>query len=569
MSDNLINQLNMMGVDPKLQRLADLMFKDNELTIEQIEARYPKRDLPQTARVTRIAPSPTGFMHIGGLYAALISERMAHQSGGVFFLRIEDTDKKREVEGATNVIISSLGRNNIHFDEGEIYPGQEIGEYGPYKQSQRESIYKAYIKDLIIKGLAYPCFCTENELSQMTEQQQSDGARPGYYGEWALWAHRSVDEMIEMIEAGHPYVVRIRSQGDTSRQINVNDLFKGGIPLPENDQDIVILKSSGLPTYHFAHAIDDHLMGTTHVVRGDEWLPSLTLHIQLFRMMGWEPPIYGHITPIQKMEGSSRRKLSKRHDPEANVEYYDQAGYPTEAVISYLFNLANPSFEAWRNEHPTASLLEYPLVLEELERGSGALLDFTKINDLSKNAIANMTAEQVYNHVITWARTNDTQLAEILERDPDYAIRIFQIERGGMNSRKDIVRWSDVRNLFSFFFDETFSTNPTDLELLSDIEPSVIDKIIDRIIAEYNPSDTKEMWLQRMRDIGVQLGYAPDAKTYKASPANFKGHFGSVAKVLRVLLTGRLQSPDLYEVMKVMGKDRSIARLTGFRRGES
>lgn len=542
-------------------KLAELIFSNNQLTIEEIYAHFPERDLLNSALVTRIAPSPTGFMHIGTLYVALISEMLAHQTGGVFFLRIEDTDKKREVEGATNLIVNTLNNYNIGIDEGEIKPSEEVGSYGPYTQSRRKEIYKAFARELIINGLAYPCFATHEELESMIAEQKSRHVTPGYYGDWAIWRDKPIKEALDMIEAGIPYVIRLRSDADPNVSIHVHDVLKGDLKLPQNEQDIVLLKSDGIPTYHFAHIIDDHLMGTTHVIRGDEWLSSLTLHLQLFEIMGWNPPTYGHLAPIQKTEDSSRRKLSKRKDPEASMQYYQQEGYPIEGVKSYLLNLANSSYEGWRKENIHEPIETYQLKVEELQGGAGALLDMVKLNDISKEEIAAMSADTVYKNALEWAQKYNPAFADILTQYRDYAISIFGIERGGPTARKDISKWSDIPKVFGYFFDELFTQVKVDISLLSDLPISDIDLIAQLTVDNYDINASKDTWLETMRNVAEQHGYAPNMKAYKASSNSFKGHFGTFTKVIRVLLTGGNQSPDLYELMRVMGKERVADRL--------
>lgn len=543
-------------------KLAELLFPDIQASPADIEANYPSRQLPAGAMVTRIAPSPTGFMHIGGIYAALICQRLAHQSGGIFFLRIEDTDKKREVDGAAELIINSLKQFGLNIDEGEVAIGQEIGDYGPYRQSQRQAIYQTFIKALLVDGRAYPAFETAEELEAINTQQTAAKIAPGYYGQWAAWRDRPTAEALAALEAGQTPVIRLRSTGDPQRTIIVQDLFKGRLVLPESHQDIVILKSNGLPTYHFAHAIDDHLMGTTHVIRGDEWLSSLSLHLQLFQLFGWTPPVFGHLAPIQKLVGQSRRKLSKRHDPEASVAFYDQAGYPIEAVIMYLLNLANAGFEQWLVDHPNDSLTDYSLSIDELKKGAGALLDMVKLASFSKELISHWSVDEIIRRSLHWAEQYDSELAKAMKMDLNYTSQLLNIDRQGDQARKDIAKWSDLRSEISFFFDDLFD-NSLELALQQIDRPLAEIQAIARAVAkQYDLADDKDNWLNKMRAIGSSLGYAPDMKTFKQNPEQYRGNFGDVAKVIRVLLVGRNQSPDLFEVMRVMGRDRVINRLT-------
>jgi len=545
----------------QLKKLADILLPDVKMTPEEVVAKYPPRNLAAGAMVTRIAPSPTGFMHIGGLYAALISERLAHQSGGLFYLRIEDTDRKREVAGAVDLIVNALKEFKIKVDEGEVASNEEIGNYGPYKQSDREDIYKVFVKKLIVDGLAYPAFESSAELEEISQRQTEAKIAPGYYGEWAAWRNKTIEEYLAAMESGLKPVIRLRSQGDIKKFVNVEDLFKGKLHLPESDQDIVILKSDGLPTYHFAHIIDDHFMGTTHVLRGDEWLASLALHIQLFNLMGWTPPVYGHIAPIQKLDNGNRRKLSKRHDPEASISFYQEVGYPVEAVIMYLLNLANSSFEKWLLENPNEDLSKYPLSINELKKGAGALLDLVKMDSLSKEFIGRLPVEKVLELSLIWAKKYDQALAAILENDLEYTAKVFNIERGNAKARKDLTKWSDLRAQVGFMFDEIFADIKINSAELEGIAAADIKAIAVGTLAQYNSNDDKDTWLQKMRDLAVVLGFAGDVKTFKAEPDKYKGHFGDVAKVIRVLLAGENKSPDLYEVMQVMGAERLAKRL--------
>ncbi len=545
--------------------LIDKIFPDPLPSVEEIEKKYAPRALPEGAKVTRIAPSPTGFMHIGGIYSALISERIAHQSGGVFYLRIEDTDTKREVEGATDLISSSLGAYGLAPDEGVDVSGVEHGNYGPYSQSCRREIYQAYIKKLLEEGRAYPCFSTVEELERIRKGQEVRGERLGYYGSWALSRGLSAEEAEARIDAGIPYVIRYKSLGDYNHKITVNDTIKGKREFPDNDLDIVIMKSDRLPTYHFAHVVDDHLMGTTDVIRGDEWMPSLPLHIQLFREMGWKVPRYAHIAPIQKMDGNSKRKLSKRKDPEASVTFYDEEGYSHEAVVEYLLNLANSNFEDWRKQNPSADYHDFPFSLKKMNN-SGALFDFTKLNSVSREVIGRMSADEVFERAHAWAKTYDVDLAARMESNRDYVRSIFNIEREGVrNVRKDISKWSDVKEEIRYFFDDQFSLNREAFESqLSDNLRKDWPEMV-RLFAEgYNPEESKDEWFGRMLEIAAGLGYARNGKEYKAAPENFRGDISDVVKVFRVLITGKTQSPDLYSIMRVMGPERVLKRVNAF-----
>ena len=537
----------------------DRIFPNPLPSIDDILNKYKKRNLPEGSKVTRIAPSPTGFMHIGGIYTALICERVAHQSNGVFFLRIEDTDTKREVEGATKLICSSLSNYNILPDEGIDSNGQEFGDYGPYKQSERKSIYQAFIKYMLEQGKAYPCFATTEELDELRKKQELSGARPGYYSHWAKYRNLSETQILEKLDAGIPFVIRFKSEGNYNNKIVIQDGLKGKINFPENDLDVVIMKSDGLPTYHFAHVIDDTLMGTTHVIRGDEWLSSLPLHIQLFKALGFTPPKYTHISPIQKMDGDSRRKLSKRHDPEADVRYYDSVGYPKDAVIEYLLNLANSNFEDWRRNNPSKSYKDFNLELKKLSP-SGALFDFVKLNNISKEIIAKMSAEELFTNSFEWAKQNDSELYLLMQQNSDYVKSILSIERtGAKNARKDIAKYSDIKEEIKYFFDDRFSISDDKISEIKAIPSSK--EIVKDYIEIFNETDTNQEWFNKMLTLSSKYGFAKNAKEYKLNPSNYKGDVSSVVKIFRILLTGKTQSPDLSEIQKTMGSTRVLNRL--------
>lgn len=541
-----------------------LAGKDIRLsTVEDLEKMYPERDLQVGAMVTRVAPSPTGPMHIGTLYMSLISKKFAKQTDGVFFLRIEDTDKKREVQGATRLITDSLDFYNIKTDEGENKDGVEVGKYGPYKQSERMSIYMTYAQNLLEKGFAYPCFCTTSELEKVREEQEGLKIRPGYYGKWATCRNHTEQEILKKIEADEKFILRFKSSGNFDNKIIFEDLIKGRKELSENDQDIVLIKGDNLPTYHFAHLVDDHLMRTTHVLRGDEWFSSLPLHLQLFETMGWQAPQYGHIAPIQKLDGPSKRKLSKRKDPEANVNYYKEQGYHPQAVIEYLLNLANSNFEDWRKENAEKDINDFKLSFEKLAHSNGALFDFNKLNDISKNIIAKMSADAVYNAVCEWASVYNESLFKLLSKYTDYAKKIFGIEREGTeNKRKDLAKWSEVKDSIDYFFDENFLLEKAQaLELLKPVSLDDARAMTEIFLEKYKENMSKDEWLLIMKDIAKDFDYAESAKAFKMEPTKYKGTLGDVAKVFRILLSGRTQTPDLFEMMRVMGKDRVEKRL--------
>jgi glutamyl-tRNA synthetase len=541
----------------------DLYFPNKPEDTQTILKRYPKRELMPDAKVTRIAPSPTGFVHIGTVYSALISERLAHQSKGVFFLRIEDTDKKREVSGATELIVKSLTHYGITMDEGQTISGNEIGEYGPYLQSERKAIYHSFAYELASKGRAYPCFCATEELENSRKNQEDQKIRPGYYAEFATCRNLTDEQVEKNIAEKKPFVIRFKSHGNFNNKIHVNDLIKGDRELSQNDQDIVIIKSDGLPTYHFAHAVDDHLMGTTDVIRGDEWFSSLPLHVELFETLGFPLPRFGHLAPIQKMDGSSRRKLSKRKDKEADVAFYQAEGYPIEAVIEYILNLANSNFEDWRKANPLADNREFVLTLEKLSHTGGSLFDIVKLKSISKEIISQFSSDEVYKRALEWTTAHDPIIAEELQKNPPYAKQIFSIERTGAEKvRKDIGQWSDLQQEIGYFYDSLFTLKRGELKaLLAGIEPEVIKESLNLFFTSYAESDNKDTWLEKMRALAMTLGYAPTTKELKADPAKFKGSISEITKIFRVLLTGKAQTPDLYEIMKVMGSARVIQRL--------
>lgn len=535
---------------------------NNILAVEEIEKKYPPRQLSDTQYVTRIAPSPTGFMHIGGIYAALISERFAHQSNGVFILRIEDTDTKREIEGATDLIIRSLKEYGLTVDEGPINEKEEIGAYEPYTQSKRKDIYQAYVKQLLEKGMAYPCFCTEEEIEAMRERQTKAGGRPGYYGLWAKDRNLTEEQVVAKLDAGKPFVIRFKSPGKYVNKIAVEDILRGKRFFPENDLDIVILKSDGLPTYHFAHVVDDHLMGTTHVVRGDEWLSSLPLHVQLFEAMGWKAPKYGHIAPIQKLDEGARRKLSKRKDPEANVAFYGEKGYPKEAVIDYLMNLANSDFEDYKKANPDKTYKDFEFKISKLNN-SGPLLDFVKLEDISKEFIATLSCDELYARLYDWAAKYDKEMQARLDANSGYFKQILDIERSNCDRvRKDYVTFSGIWDEIKYFFDEEFHLTKEDvMKLVPNQSLEDMQAIVKGFVANYDENDDKNEWFAKVKEFALANGYAKNPKEYSKNPEAYKGSVSDVATVLRVLVTGRTNSPDLCSIMKILGKERVLKRL--------
>jgi glutamyl-tRNA synthetase len=544
------------------QKLADLMFPDVTHSPEHFENIYPPRKLNEGARVTRIAPSPTGYLHLGVLFTAMVNRIAAKSTGGVFYFRLEDTDKKREVEGGAEDILKGLEAFGVIPDEGLTASGEEIGRYGPYRQSERAGIYHVYAKSLVELGLAYPCFCSEEEREKARQEQEKMKLRTGYYGEFAVCRGLTAEQAIEKIERGLPFVVRLRSPGSEENRIVFDDLIKGRIEMPENDEDIVLLKSDGIPTYHFAHAVDDHLMRTTHVIRGDEWVSSAPKHLQLFKALGFKPPKYAHVSPIMKDDDGGRRKLSKRKDPEAAVRYYAEQGYPADSVMEYLMTIANSDYEEWRRRNQKADRSEFKFSLKKMSV-SGALFDINKLNDVSKTVIAAMDAKPVARQVLDWAGEFDKGFYDRLNRDFDYTVGIFSIDRGGDKPRKDIAKWSDVPDYVSYFFDETFEIRDG---LPDNVKPEDAAKIIGEYLKVYNPDEDKTQWFETMKSICPKLGFCPEVREYKKNPGGYKGHVGDVSAVIRLAVTGRKNTPDLCSIMKLLGKDRVFQRLEQMKR---
>lgn len=537
------------------QALADLLFPDVTETPEEVEARFPKRELPEGAVVTRMAPSPTGFVHLGNLVQGMISERMAHQSGGVLFLRVEDTDAKREVPGAVEVLIDSLKHYDIRFDEGATIDGDN-GVYGPYRQRQRAGIYHVYAKKLVAEGMAYPCFCTEEELNAIREQQEAKKETTGYYGLYAIWRDRSMEDIQAELSAGKPWVLRFRSTGSIENQFKFDDLVKGKLTITENNVDHVLLKSDGIPTYHFAHAVDDHLMRTTHVVRGDEWLPSLPFHIQLFKALGFKLPKYVHIGPLMKMDGNSKRKLSKRKDPELALTYYKSEGFPVQAMREYLMTVLNSNFEDWRRANPDADINSFKFSPKKLNP-AGSLFDYAKLVDVSKNVISRMCAEEVYRLLTEWAEEFDPDFAEKLKADPEYAVKILAIGRDGKKPRKDIATWKDAKPYMGFFYDEYLADPVFDEK----IDKAVITDVLNRFLKQFVIADDSNTWFDKVKEITNEIGFTTDMKAYKADPTAFPGTVADVSTFIRLAVTGQTNSPDLYTVMQILGADRTVERI--------
>lgn len=542
------------------EQLAQLLFPQVTETVDDLEARFPARNLKEGARVTRFAPSPTGFLHIGGLFSALISKLNAATTDGLFLLRIEDTDKKREITDGVSEIVKGLNAFGVEINEGVVGFEKETGAYGPYTQSRRAAIYHVVAKKLVQEGLAYPCFCTEDELNAIREQQETAGTPiKGYFGAWARCRDLPFEQQKALIESGAPYTLRLRSPGSEDKRIIFDDLIKGKIEMPENIQDVVLLKTDGIPTYHFAHAVDDHFMRVTHVIRGDEWISSVPLHIQLFKTCGFRLPKYAHIAPIMKEDNGGKRKLSKRKDPEAAVTYYAEQGYPKESVLEYLLTLANSNFEDWRRANPDAPQSAFPFSLKKMSV-SGALFDLDKLNDVSKNVISRFSAEKVLADTLGWAKEYDGELASLLGADEAFAKAIFSIDRGTAKPRKDIGKWNEVRDYVAYFYDALYEN---DLSALPEnLSKAQCAEILTAYLDAYDPGDDKDGWFGRIKALCEPLGYTPNVKEYKKNPDAFKGHVGDVSTVIRVAVTGRRNTPDLYSILQILGAEKVRARLT-------
>lgn len=546
------------------EKISELLFPDVKKTPEEYEAMYPPRNLPPEAKVTRLGPSPTGFIHLGNLFGAFADERLAHQSGGIFYLRIEDTDDKRYVEGALELIISSLRFFGISFDEGAA-AGGETGDYGSYTQSLRGPIYRCFAKKLVAEGKAYPCFLTEEEISSIRAEQEASKLTPGIYGKWALCRDLSFEEVKSRVDKGQPYVIRLRSDGDMSipedeiRRFEIEDAIRGTINMPCNDQDTVILKTNGIPTYHFAHVVDDHLMRTTHVVRGAEWLSSLPIHIELFEKLGWEPPVYCHTAQLMKLdEDGNKRKLSKRKDPELSLDYYRRLGYHPAAVREYLLTLLNSNFEEWRLANPDADTDEFEFTTEKMSN-SGALFDLNKLNDVSKEVLLRIDAGALFEFLKEWSEEFRPDLAFVFE-DREYLVKILDIGRSGQKPRKDHIFASQIIENTGYFFDSMFKIE----DPLPDEAAADASVILSRYLDTYCHDDDQETWFSKIRAIASDLGYAAKPKDYKKHPEEYKGHVGHVSTVIRIALMGRSQSPDVWEIQQILGEDRTRGRIRSF-----
>jgi len=539
------------------ERMAELLLPNIDKTPEYYESIYPARDLPEGARVVRIAPSPTGYLHLGTLFMALVNRITADSTGGIFYTRIEDTDKKREIDGGIDDIINGLTRFGINIDEGFVTPTEQKGNYGPYKQSERAEIYQTYVKQLIMEGLAYPCFCTAEELSIVRENQEKNKIRTGYHGEYAKHRNITVEEAEGLIKEGKPYVIRLKSPGSEENRIFFDDGIKGKVEMPENDEDFVLLKSDGIPTYHFAHAVDDHLMRTTHVIRGDEWISSVPKHIQLFKLLGFKPPKYCHVAPIMKLENGAKRKISKRKDPEAAVHYFAEQGFDSKSVIEYLMTIASSEFEDFRRANPSEPRQKFKFNIKKMSV-SGALFDENKLLDVSKNVVSTFTPDEVVEKLTLWAKEYEPDFYSVLTLNPDYTRSVFAIDRECPKPRKDIAKWNEAKSYAAYMFDEYYV--PTN-DFPEHLNASDIKAFLCAYRELYSETDTKEEWFAKIKELCAPLGFAADTKEYKANKEAYKGSAGDLSSVLRVAITGRKSTPDLCSIMQVLGKDKCVARI--------
>ena len=541
--------------------LADLIFPNITKTIEDYEKMYPKRDLPESAVVTRFAPSPTGFVHMGSLLASFIERKAAKDTNGIFYLRIEDTDQERKVENGIEGITTDLKNFGITIDEGALSETEEIGAYGPYIQSKRKEIYDAFIKYFLENGMAYPCFCSKEELDNIRNAQEKRKDRIGYYGRYAKCRKIPIEDAYGKIKNGEEFIIRLKSPGDFEKKIVVKDLVKGNISFPENDLDIVIMKKDGLPTYHFAHLVDDYLMRTTHVIRGDEWVSSLPTHVQLFNMLGVKPPKYAHISPIMKEENGVKRKLSKRKDPEAAMSYYHEKGIPTEAVQLYLMTLANTNFEQWMDANKDKTIDDFEFSFNKISK-SGGLFDIEKLHNISKNYLSRIKATEFYDMLVNYSKEYDEEFYELITKYKDFTIGLLNIEREQKKPRKDYACFSEVKELVWYMYDELFDKHEKNYEFTNITDKDEIIKLMNTYIEKYyDQKDEQQDWFEKIKDLSEEFGYAREVKEYKANPDNYKGHVGDVSTVIRVALTTKSMTPNLYDIMKLFGKERIIKRI--------
>lgn len=553
----------------KCFELAHYIFPDVCQTVDELEIKYKQRNLKKGAIVTRFAPSPTGFLHTGALFTTLVDKLLALQSEGTYYLRIEDTDSKREVQGSVKLFTEELAKFGLLPEEGVIAPNKELGDYGPYKQSMRRDIYRVCAKHLIEKGLAYPCFCTPEMIDATRKSQEANKVVPGYYGVYAKCRNISIDEALQRVKNGEEYILRFRSSGSHLNKTSFIDAARGKIELAQNDQDIVLIKKDGLPTYHFAHIVDDHFMHTTHVVRGEEWIPSTPIHIELANAMGFEPLTYVHVPLIMVKEGNSKRKLSKRKDKEAAVSYFLKAGYEKEAMIEYLMTLVNSDFESWRSKNKDADVFEFKFKVDKMS-SSGSLLDIPKLNDISKEFIAKMDSKTLIEKLLLWAKEYDENLYNRLISDMDYTKKVFSLERDGATKvRKDIYKWEDILPTFFYFwndlYEEDIKNNGYCFEYNIDentkITKEIVNQILNMYINKYNKNDDKDTWFSNLKQCAKEIGFCIDMKEYKQNKEKYVGSVADFAGVIRVAMTNRKNSPDIYQVMQILGNDEVIARL--------
>lgn len=541
------------------KELADLLFPNIENNKEYYESKYPSRNLNEKQIVTRSAPSPTGFVHLGNIYQCFLASKFAKQTNGIYFLRIEDTDQKREVDNGIEKIISDLNSFDINFDEYPKNENEEIGNYGPYIQSKRKDIYQAFAKYFVENGFAYPCFCSPEDLENIRKTQEESKDRIGYYGKWAVCRQIKTEDAINRVKSGDKWILRLKSNGSFNNKIAINDLIKGNLEMPENDMDIVLIKSDGLPTYHFAHLVDDYLMHSTHIIRADEWLSSLPLHIQLFNVLGVKPPKYAHIAPLSKIDGNSRRKLSKRKDPECAASFYDEKGIPKEALRVYLATIANSNFEAWYNSNPNKNIDEFEFTFNKMS-SSDILFDLEKLINISRNYISRLKAEEVYEEAYKWASKYDTEYKNLLDKYKDYSIKIFNIEREKTKPRKDYDYYSHIKEQTWYMYDELFDNHEKDYEFNTISDKNEIKLILSTYINKYLDLSNDQVWFNKVKDLSEELGYAREVKDYKDNPDKYKGHVGDISMVLRVALTTKSMTPNLYDIFNLLGREKAVER---------
>jgi glutamyl-tRNA synthetase len=543
------------------KELADLMYPNVSKTISDYEKMYPERNLPEGAVVSRYAPSPTGFVHVGNMLACFIENFVPNQTEGVFYLRIEDTDQKREIEGGIENIVDAIKTIGLDYKEGVVSKDKEVGEYGPYIQSKRIDIYHTFAKYMIENDLAYPCFCTQEEIDASREEQKINKTRIGYYGEYAVCRNLTNEERAEKIKAGCPYTIRLKSRGNFNNKVKFHDLVKGDVTFPENDQDIILIKSDGVPLYHFAHVVDDHLMRTTHVLRGEDWLPSVPVHLELFNMFGFKLPEYAHLglVMIVDKEGT-KRKISKRKDQDFAIKHFREIGMPEAAMQEYLITIANSTFEGWRDNNLDKDINEYKFDFSKI--GSNPLFDYSKLLNISRNYISKLSAEVVYTKLVEWSKVYDLDFYDLISKYKDYTISILNIEREQAKPRKDFACYSEIKSYIWYMFDELFNSCDKNYEWQNITDISEIKNIMNVYISKYYDSnDDKDTWFSKMKELANELGYASNVKDYKNNPDNYKGSIVDISMVIRVCLTTKSMTPDLYDIMKLLGVDRIKDRI--------